>query len=443
MLLLPAHHLAGAIVIHLGGAEHWFLVARTERREAFQLVLQRLGDVLEVDDGIDVQESLGLLRHDMLLHVLLESLPELLHLVPSQRESGSIGVTTEVDEQVTATLDGGIHIKSRHASSRTRSHVAVSGEHDGRTEVDFRESGGDDADDTFLPSLVIEHDAGVVLLALQSRYDAVGFLGHLLVDVLALFVVFIDMFRHADGGREVSLHQEVNAELTILHTSRCVDARTYLEDDVAHRDLSSIESADVDDGAQAHARIGVELLQAMEGKDAVLVGHRHDVGSDAYGTEVEQWNESGERNVVVLGESLHELESHAASTEMLEWEGVVGSLRVEDSHSRWHHLVRNVVITDDEVYAKTLGIFYLLDGLDATVKDDDKFDTRLVRKVDSLLAHSISLVIAVGDVVVDVGIELLQELKDQSNGGAAIHIVVAIDQDALLASHRIIQAVNG
>ena len=101
------------------------------------------------------------------------------------------------------------------------------------------------------------------------------------------------------------------------------------------------------------------------------------------------------------------------------------------------------MITDDEVYAKTLGIFYLLDGLDATVKDDDKFDTRLVRKVDSLLAHSISLVIAVGDVVVDVGIELLQELKDQSNGGAAIHIVVAIDQDALLASHRIIQAVNG
>jgi len=181
----------------------------------------------------------------------------------------------------------------------------------------------------------------------------------------------------------------------------------------------------------------------MKSQDSVLLYDRYDVGGNAHGTEVEQRYQSGERNVVVLGESLHEFKSHATSAEVLERERVVRTFRVEYGHGRWHHLVGHVVITDDEIYAKALGIFYLLDGLDATVKDDDEFDTRLMGKVDSLLAHSISLVVSVGYVVVDVGIELLQKLIYQGNGGAAIYVVVSIDEDALLAPHRIIEAVNG
>lgn len=52
---------------------------------------------------------------------------------------------------------------------------------------------------------------------------------------------------------------------------------------------------------------------------------------------------------------------------MLEWEWIVRTLRIEYGHSRWHHIVRNVMVADDEVYSQTLGIFYLLNSLDSAV----------------------------------------------------------------------------
>jgi hypothetical protein len=92
--------------------------------------------------------------------------------------------------------------------------------------------------------------------------------------------------------------------------------------------------------------------------------------------------------------------------------GGVFTLRIENSHSRRHHLVRHVVVADDEIYALLFGIRYLLDGLDATVKYDNEFYPCFCCIVYSLLADTIALFLAVGDIVVDVGIELLQELVD-------------------------------
>ena len=169
----------------------------------------------------------------------------------------------------------------------------------------------------------------------------------------------------------VAFHQKVYAHLAVLHASGRIDARTNFEDDVAHGEFSAVESADVDDGFQTDARVGVELFQSMESQDAVLVGHRHDVGGDAHGTEVEQRDKSGEWDAIVLGERLHELESHAAAAEVLEWEGVVGTFRVEYGHGWWHHVVGHVMVADDEVDAKAFGILNLLDCLDAAVEYDN------------------------------------------------------------------------
>ena len=69
-----------------------------------------------------------------------------------------------------------------------------------------------------------------------------------------------------------------------------------------------------------------------------------------------------------------------------------------------------MVIADDEIDTKSLGIFYFLDSLDTTVEDDNQFDTCCMGKVYSFRAYSISLVITVVNIVFYVGIELLQEL---------------------------------
>ena len=56
----------------------------------------------------------------------------------------------------------------------------------------------------------------------------------------------------------VTFHQQIHAFLAILHAPGGIDSRTNLEDDVAHGQFATVQSADVDDGFQTDARVGVE-----------------------------------------------------------------------------------------------------------------------------------------------------------------------------------------
>ena len=126
---------------------------------------------------------------------------------------------------------------------------------------------------------------------------------------------------------------------------------------------------------------------------------------------------------------------------MLEWEWIIRAFGVKYGHSWWHHVVRDMMVADDEIYAKTLGIFYLLDSFDAAIQDNDEFYTCFVRKVYSLFAYSIAFVVSVWYVVINVGIKLLQKLVHQCYSRASIHVIVSIDHDALLSSHCIVEAI--
>ena len=102
-----------------------------------------------------------------------------------------------------------------------------------------------------------------------------------------------------------------------------------------------------------------------------------------------------------------------------------------------------MMVADDEVYAKRLGILHLLDCLDAAIEDDDEFHTCFLGIVYTLVANSISLLVSVGNIIVDVGIELLQELVDQSDGGTSVDVVISIDKNPFLTSHGIVEPVYG
>ena len=60
---------------------------------------------------------------------------------------------------------------------------------------------------TLLPVLVVEHYRRLVALALKSRHDLVGILGHLLVDVLALVVVAVDVLSLLQRMRKILFHE--------------------------------------------------------------------------------------------------------------------------------------------------------------------------------------------------------------------------------------------
>ena len=114
--------------------------------------------------------------------------------------------------------------------------------------------------------------------------------------------------------------------------------------------------------------------------------------------------------------------------------GVILALGIQDGHRRRQHLVRHVMVTDDEVYSALTCIGYLLHSLDAAVEHDHQSHARLGSIIHTLARHSVTLLIAVGDVIVDIGIILLQESIHQCNGCASVHIIVSIHQYALLAA---------
>ena len=137
MLLILAHHLTCSVVIHVVGAEQRSGVARTVRRKLLKVVEQFLGDVLEVDHRLDVEYRLCLFGQDVLVNIRLETLFESRDILHLHRETGSIGVTAEVGEQVAATLYGLVDVESRHRACGAGGHSVADGHDDGRAEIDF------------------------------------------------------------------------------------------------------------------------------------------------------------------------------------------------------------------------------------------------------------------------------------------------------------------
>ena len=101
------------------------------------------------------------------------------------------------------------------------------------------------------------------------------------------------------------------------------------------------------------------------------------------------------------------------------------------------------MVANDEVDAETLCIGYLFNGLDATVKNNDELYARLLGIVNALLAYTISLIVAIGNIILDVGVELLYKLIHQRYRRASVYVVIAIHQDTLLAPHSVVKAVDG
>ena len=139
MLLLSAHHLARAEVVYVFRAEERFRVTGAEGAELLQFAVHLLSDVPEVYYGVDVERRLGMLGAYMLLHILLEASAELLHVVPSQSQSGGIRMSAEIHQQVAAALYSRVYVEARHAACRTRCQVAVARQNNGRPYVYLRE----------------------------------------------------------------------------------------------------------------------------------------------------------------------------------------------------------------------------------------------------------------------------------------------------------------
>ena len=81
--------------------------------------------------------------------------------------------------------------------------------------------------------------------------------------------------------------------------------------------------------------------------------------------------------------------------------------------------------------------------LNAAVKRYDELEAALDGPVNALVRHSVTLVVPVGDVKIDVGGEASDKRKYQSHGGGAVHVVITVNQYLLTAADGLVQALYG
>ena len=142
---------------------------------------------------------------------------------------------------------------------------------------------------------------------------------------------------------------------------------------------------------------------------------------------------------------LHQLEAHAAAREVLVGIGAVVALGVEAGGGLRQCVARRVVVADDEVDAEAARVFDLLDGLDAAVERYHEGAAGAVGVVDALGRDAVSFVVSVGNVEVEpVDVEMrAQERVDQRHRCGPVHVIVAVDQDALVAGGGQVDALDG
>ena len=226
-------------------------------------------------------------------------------------------MTTEIFQQITAIFNRLIHVKAGYGTGGTCCHIIRTGQHYCGAIINFRQAGGNDTDNTFVPIFVVQHDRTAFGKSFQISYNLVGFLGHGLIEIFPGFVVLIDLIGFFQSYGEILLSQQVDGLFSVLDTSGGIDARAYLEHDVADGNILFCQSAYVDNRFQTYAGITVQLFQSVESKYPVFSHDGNNVRSDTYGNQVEQWNEVMELDAITDGKCLHEFEAYAATGKVL------------------------------------------------------------------------------------------------------------------------------
>ena len=118
-------------------------------------------------------------------------------------------------------------------------------------------------------------------------------------------------------------------------------------------------------------------------------------------------------------------------------------LGVQYGCCRRQHVVGDMMVADDEVYAPLTGVCHLVRGLDAAVEDDEEAHSLFGRHVYGGARYAIAVLGARRDIVVDVGVVVSQVLVDQSDGGGAVHVIVSVDHYSLLRPHCPVESGDG
>ena len=108
-----------------------------------------------------------------------------------------------------------------------------------------------------------------------------------------------------------------------------------------------------------------------------------------------------------------------------------------------------MVVGDDHVHPQGPGVLHLPGGGDAAVHRDNERDPLARQGINGVVVQTVPLFGTVGNVADHLATQGLENLGEQTGGGDAVHVIVAVDGNGLLlpdgpgdALHRLLHVLQ-
>ena len=255
-----------------------------------------------------------------------------------------------------------------------------------------------------MPVLVVNNNRLLALDLLFVIFDNhISLFRATAVKLFAVFVILVDALADFVGFRTAFGHKQLHRLRARLHTSRRIDARTNLEDDVGNGDFLVRQAAELYDASETHIRIRVQSLQTIVSKHTVFAHDWHNISSNTYSAQIQQTLKPIHIvHAITDSKTLHKLEAYTAAAQFLERIFVVFEFGVKDSHSIGQNIVGHMVVTHNEIDTQRLGIGNFFNRLNTAVENNNQLYANTVSIIHAFYGYAITLIVARGHIVLHV-----------------------------------------
>src|SRR5258708_28854308 len=102
-----------------------------------------------------------------------------------------------------------------------------------------------------------------------------------------------------------------------------------------------------------------------------------------------------------------------------------------------------MMVGDDEVEAEAARGFSGGKGANARINADDELDSSRGGLLNDIVLHAVAVTNAMGDVEISGAAEEFDHCLEDDNGGGAVNVIVAVNEDVFLAGNGVFPTKDG
>ena len=271
--------------------------------------------------------------------------------------------------------------------------------------------------------------------------------------VAALAIQAIEFGGQLSRAGQVARREQLDHVRSNIHAAGGVDARSKSEGNIEAGERSGcrVEGRGGKQRAQAGAYRFTQLAKAEGGDGAVFAMKRNRIGDGGYGGHLQKTGQSffaGANGIAPLKNRLRELESNGCAAQRLFRVCAAGLVGVQDRQRVRDYIVglRQVMIGDDQVKTQLAGGFRFGEGSHAGVDRDHQADTVGIRCLEHARLQSVALTKAVGNMKANKIVGAAEHFNgsfQQDDGGGAVHVVIAVEQNGFMRGDGPFQPLDG